>query len=152
MIKIRKAQCEDKEKLICFFKALSNKTNYFFNRTGQNKKQTINYILNSRNKTYIPFVAEQNGIITGLLILYNLDKKVIKLSIGVSDEYQGRGIGNLLMEYAKKYAQKKKKGGISLTTHYSNKKAQSLYKKHGYQLRGSEENEFIYVLDLPECL
>lgn len=149
MLTIRKVKLKDQFKIKSFFDSLSQKSNEFFNRTGQNRKQMDKYFLNQTDY-FIPFLAELDSEPAGLLFLYNLNKSVIWLSIGVADKFQGKGIGKKLMSYAKKYALCNNKGGILLCVHPDNVKARNLYKKSGYEKIGVSENEDLLLLSFSD--
>ena len=69
------------------------------------------------------------------------------LGIGVSEAYKGKGMGGKLMEYIIGYARERGMGGILLTTHMANIRAQALYRRFGYAYLGTHTNgDQLYLL------
>lgn len=145
MLSIRKVIYKDRDEVKLFFESLSEQSNKYFNATGRNRRAMDAYF-NRQTSDFIPFMADIDGKAAGLLFLYKLNMSVCWLSVCVADEYQGKGIGKLLMKFARRYALSNNKGGILLTTHTDNKKAQSLYEKSGYERLGISEGEYLYLL------
>ena len=58
------------------------------------------------------------------------------------------GLGEILMRYAMDIAREDGKGGIYLTTHVANVRAQALYEKLGFRQMGVAKNgtELFYLL------
>jgi len=145
MLRIRKIIATDKERVKEFFASLGSESTLYFNANRRNER-IMNKFFSGRSEYFIPFMAELDGRMAGILFLYRMNRKIPWLSICVADEFQGRGIGKKLMKYAEKYAIKEEKGGILLTTHFANTKSQYLYLKAGYEQLGITDSEFIYLL------
>ena len=62
-----------------------------------------------------------------------LSKKIILYDLYVRSEYRNKGIGRMLMNAAKSFAERKGVTSIELTTSINNKNAQSLYESLDYQ-------------------
>ena len=62
-----------------------------------------------------------------------LSKKIILYDLYVRSEYRNKGIGRMLMNAAKSFAEKKGVTSIELSTSIANKNAQSLYESLNYQ-------------------
>ena len=62
-----------------------------------------------------------------------LSKKIILYDLFVRSEYRNKGIGRMLMNAAKSFAEKKGVTSIELSTSINNKNAQSLYESLDYQ-------------------
>ena len=62
-----------------------------------------------------------------------LSKKIILYDLYVRSEYRNKGIGRMLMNAAKSFAEKKGVTSIELSTSINNKNAQSLYESLDYQ-------------------
>lgn len=145
MLRIRRIVEQDKERVKEFFSSLGSESVLFFNANRKNERQMNKYFSN-KAQNFIPFMAEFNGKMAGLMFLYRLNRSIPWLGVCVADEFQGKGIGKKLMAYAEKYALENNKGGILLTTHIANTKAQSLYIKAGYEQLGISEHEIVYLL------
>ena len=85
-------------------------------------------------------IAEHEGAVVGCVMLYPIaDEEKIKLrQMAVYDEWQGKGIGKLLVDAAEAYA--KEKGYISIILH-ARKVAEGFYKRLGYYTTSSEFTE-----------
>ena len=99
--------------------------NYIYERLINNEAQ-IFYIENEK---------ECMGI-TQLYTTFDsleLSKKIILYDLFVRSEYRNKGIGRMLMNAAKSFAEKKGVTSIELSTSINNKNAQSLYESLEYQ-------------------
>ena len=99
--------------------------NYIYERLINNEAQ-IFYIENEK---------ECMGI-TQLYTTFDsleLSKKIILYDLYVRSEYRNKGIGRMLMNAAKNFAEKKGVTSIELSTSINNKNAQSLYESLEYQ-------------------
>ena len=99
--------------------------NYIYERLINNEAQ-IFYIENEK---------ECMGI-TQLYTTFDsleLSKKIILYDLYVRSEYRNKGIGRMLMNAAKSFAEKKGVTSIELSTSINNKNAQSLYESLDYQ-------------------
>ena len=62
-----------------------------------------------------------------------LSKKIILYDLYVRSEYRNKGIGRMLMNAAKSFAEEKCATSVELSTAITNKNAQSLYESLNYQ-------------------
>ncbi len=85
------------------------------------------------------FYIENEKECMGITQLYTtfdsleLSKKIILYDLYVRSEYRNKGIGRMLMNAAKNFAEKKGVTSIELSTSINNKNAQSLYESLEYQ-------------------
>lgn len=80
------------------------------------------------------FKAFWNG--DNLIGLYILNNKCLD-TLAVNPEYEGNGYGNQILKHCLKYMMLDKEyNEIYLRVYYSNKKAQKLYIKSGFEMRG----------------
>ena len=85
------------------------------------------------------FYIENEKECMGITQLYmtfdslELSKKIILYDLYVRSEYRNKGIGRMLMNAAKSFAEKKGVTSIELSTSINNKNAQSLYESLDYQ-------------------
>jgi GNAT superfamily N-acetyltransferase len=83
----------------------------------------------------IAFVAERDGKIIGHAVLVPTeDEKDVDVTIFVHQDFQNRGIGQQLMEFAIDFARKKGYRGMMLVTERTNKRAIHIYKKLGFEV------------------
>ena len=85
------------------------------------------------------FYIENEKECMGITQLYTtfdsleLSKKIVLYDLYVRSEYRNKGIGRMLMNAAKSFAEKKGVTSIELSTSINNKNAQSLYESLEYQ-------------------
>jgi ribosomal protein S18 acetylase RimI-like enzyme len=85
------------------------------------------------------FVALDNNNVIGCLMAQKLDDSVLKLrQMAVYNEWQGKGIGRLLLNTAEEYAGNAGYKKISL---HARKSAKEFYDKLGYETIGNEFTE-----------
>lgn len=86
------------------------------------------------------FIAEHNDTVIGCVMLYPIaDEEKIKLrQMAVYDEWQGKGIGKVLVDAAENYAKDK---GYSAIILHARKVSEGFYKKLGYDTTSSEFTE-----------
>ncbi len=89
------------------------------------------------------FIAKENNIVKGILgiDIYTAthalmhQRKILYIhSIVVKEKYRGKGIGTLLLNYAKKLKEEKEIDTISLHVDDKNKNAVKFYKKFGFKV------------------
>ena len=111
-----------------------------FYKKDPDKIISIDYIKQRlTNKESTIFFVEENNICIGIVQLYitfdslELAKKIILYDLFVKSEYRKKGIGTMLMNVSKNFAEKNNISGIELSTAISNGTAQSLYESLGYE-------------------
>ena len=132
---IKEAVVEDSEKVGEVFDLYRQ-----FYKKDPDKIISIDYIKQRlTNKDSTIFFVEENNICIGIVQLYitfdslELAKKIILYDIFVKSEYRKKGIGTMLMNVSKNFAEKNNISGIELSTAISNGIAQSLYESLGYE-------------------
>ncbi len=78
------------------------------------------------------YIVEQDEHIVGSLVLCIKDEGFLLDVIAVEPQYQGMGIGRLMLEFAEAEAQRQGYRSIYLFTHEKMTENQSLYAKIGY--------------------
>jgi ribosomal protein S18 acetylase RimI-like enzyme len=129
-----------------FFGAMGGESRAFFNRGDGNKLKTIEFCQQQNvGKQY--WMAIEGDKMVGLVFLWDLCTTLPWLGIAVREDYKGKHIGTRLIAYAQEYAKEQGKGGIQLTTHVANLRAQTLYETMGFTLVGPTKNgtEFFYL-------
>ncbi|MFS0601442.1 arsinothricin resistance N-acetyltransferase ArsN1 family A [Peribacillus frigoritolerans] len=112
---------------------------------------------------YMLIVAEQDGEIVGWASLnqYNSRiayKGVADLSVYISRDHRGKGIGGLLLQSIEKHAKENDFNKIVLFTFPFNQIGQGLYRKRGYREVGVFKNqgildgEFVDVMAMEKLL
>tara|TARA_B100000287_G_C20169065_1_gene597460 strand:+ start:127 stop:585 length:459 start_codon:yes stop_codon:yes gene_type:complete len=137
---IKEAAVEDSEKVGEAFDLYRQ-----FYKKEPDKIISIEYIkqrLTKKESTI--FFIEKDGLCIGFVQLYitfdslELGKKVVLYDLFVRSEHRKKGIGAMLMNASKDFAEKNNITGIELSTAISNGTAQSLYESLGYE----RDNEF----------
>ncbi|KON67914.1 GCN5 family acetyltransferase [Peribacillus butanolivorans] len=112
---------------------------------------------------YKVIVADQEGEIVGWASLnpYNSRdayKGVADLSVYISRDHRGKGVGGLLLQSIEKFAEENDFNKIVLFTFPFNQMGQGLYKKRGYREVGVFKNqgildgEFVDVMAMEKLL
>ena len=111
-----------------------------FYKKDPDKIISIDYIKQRlTNKESTIFFVEENNICIGIVQLYitfdslELAKKIILYDLFVKSEHRKKGIGTMLMNVSKNFAEKNNISSIELSTAISNGTAQSLYESLGYE-------------------
>ncbi len=81
-------------------------------------------------------VAETEEGLAGYAVLWILPPEAYLANIAVAPEFQGLGIGRMLMERVIEVSEKEGANYIVLEVRASNIKAQRLYKKFGFEVVG----------------
>ena len=137
---IKEATVEDSEKIGEVFDLYRQ-----FYKKNPDKIISIEYIKQRlTNKESTIFFVEEDNICIGIVQLYvtfdslELSKKIILYDLFVRSEYRKKGIGAMLMDASKDFAENNGITGIELSTAISNGTAQRLYESLGYE----RDNEF----------
>lgn len=89
------------------------------------------------------FIAEANGVPAGTLSLGYCEKGVYELlKLGVYEDYQGMGVGALLLKEAMKKAEELKADKVILYTNHLLTPAIHLYEKIGFKLLELDKNKY----------
>ena len=137
---IKEATVEDSEKIGEVFDLYRQ-----FYKKNPDKIISIEYIKQRlTNKESTIFFVEEDNVCIGIVQLYvtfdslELSKKIILYDLFVRSEYRKKGIGAMLMNVSKDFAENNNITGIELSTAISNGTAQRLYESLGYE----RDNEF----------
>lgn len=115
------------------------------------KSSFITEILDNSFASY--YVATENGAVVGYAGIWTILDEAHITTLAVSGEKQGEKIGCALLERIMAAAAQKGAIRMTLEVRVSNTKAQALYKKYGFVIRGirpryyNNEDAFIMWLD-----
>jgi ribosomal protein S18 acetylase RimI-like enzyme len=149
---IRPLTVDDAQKMIDFFGSFSEQTRIFFTPhdiTPDGLRKMVASLDERKDAIRFMLSVEEDGqeIMAGYVFFWDWDKLIPWFGIGLRDNYQGMGYGNLMMDFAIDLAKRRGKGGILLTTQKPNFRAQSLYKKYGYEMLGDHiHGEYLLIL------
>ena len=89
-------------------------------------------------------IALSEGEIAGVIVLYPPDAATLEIkNIAVDEKLQGRGIGQMLLEYATQVAKNKNAATIIIGTSNSSYGQLDLYQKAGFKMTGVKHNFFL---------
>lgn len=94
-------------------------------------KEDFEHELNNNDCAHY-FVVEMDGMIVGYCGVWNLYEQAQITTIGVTKDYQGRGIASMLMQKIEEISCANGCETCSLEVRVSNIAAQKLYEKFGY--------------------
>jgi N-acetylglutamate synthase-like GNAT family acetyltransferase len=125
---LRRAAAEDVAAVTeCIHHAFS----HYIERIGRKPgPMLMDYALEIREHQV--FVVEDNKQIVGSLVLCIKEEGFLLDVIAVEPQWQGSGVGKLMLEYAEAEAQRQGYQSIYLYTHEKMTENQVLYKKIGY--------------------
>ena len=139
-ISIRQFEKDDRELVEDFYNRMGYETRFFFNATGYNYQRTMRFFSEKPDKNTIHWMALKDGKMVGYVFAGNTHKAVVGLGIAVSDECKGKHLGEQLIDTVKQWCRDNDKGGIWLTTHAANIRAQMLYLRCGFDHMGTSNN------------
>lgn len=138
----------DEGKIAEFFDRMGPESRALFNRRDYNRRGVLKFCAKGdATRRYFAAVGE-DGRMAGYVFFLDAQTSIPELGLAVRDDLQGRGLGRYLVEYAIEYAKAEGKGGLLLTTHVANLRAQCLYESCGFVCRGLCKNgsELFYLL------
>lgn len=101
----------------------------------------------SPNYTYI---AELSNEIIGVFILYPLNDETIEIkNIAVQEDFQGKGVGTILLSYATQIARDHDFYKLVIGTADASQTALRLYQKNGFIIYDTKKNFFIDNYSIP---
>lgn len=147
-ITLRELRADDKDMINDFFDCMGGESRAMFNRRDYNRCGILKQCdkpLDDRKY----WIATLDGKMAGYVFFLSWNTAIPELGIDVRDELQGKHIGRELMNFAIQIAKDAKCGGIQLTTHTANIRAQALYESVGFVCKGLCKNgtELFYLLN-----
>ena len=138
----------DAPRLEEFFAALGPESRALFNRRDYNKRGILRAITRPDPARRYFLALAEDGRVLGYVFFLDANTGVPELGVCVRDDEQGQGLGRALCEWAIAQAKKEDRGGILLTTHTANLRAQVLYESLGFSCLGLTKNgtELFYLL------
>jgi GNAT superfamily N-acetyltransferase len=144
-IVIRRFAPDDRQMVLDFFRQMSGETRALFNRNDWNLRTAMSFF-DGPEEDKIFFLAEDNKVMVGYTFLWDTNRSVPWLGIAVHEAYKGKGLGRRLIQNDIDWASQNGKGGILLSTHAANFRAQALYERMGFIHIGIyQSNELLYI-------
>lgn len=141
---VRKAIPSDGTELVQLFSTLDQETEFMLMEPGERKLSVeqqvdiINESSDSRSK--VLFIASEKNVIAGFLGgcggAANKDSHSIHIAMGILTSFWGKNIGSQLLQTFIVWATENQFHRIELTVMEHNTRAQSLYKKAGFETEG----------------
>ena len=150
-ITLREIRAGDEALINDFFDCRGGESRSLFNRRDYNRRGVLKFCARP-DPTRRYFMAEYEGKMAGYVFFLDFDTTIPQLGVAVRDDLQGKHLGRCLVDFARQTAKTAGKGGIQLTTHVANLRAQTLYEAMGFTLVGTTKNgtEFFYLLRFRE--
>jgi len=146
-IVLRRVTSRDIDRIVRLWQALADERRYIATDkvTVEQKNRWVKSI---HDRGVLWVLAEIEGELAGSLSLARhrdseKTKHVRGLAMGVAREYRGMGVGSALMDYAVRWARKRKVKKIVLSVFSTNRKAIALYKKFGFVTEGTRKKQFL---------
>ena len=148
---LREANAGDEALLGEFFDRMGGETRAVFNRGDYNRRGVLKFCQKG-DPTRKYWLLVDEGKMLGYVFFLDWDTKIPTLGVAVRDDLRGQKLGRSLCEAAIEEAKAHGKGGITLTTHTANVRAQTLYEALGFRCLGIARNctELLYLLNFKE--
>ena len=145
-LEIREAKTGDEALINDFFDAMGGESRAMFNRRDFNRRGVLKFCAKP-DKTRRYWLALYGEIMVGYVFFLDFNSSIPALGIAIRDEYRGMHLGRGLIEFAKDRIKESGKGGMQLTTHLANIRAQALYEAEGFTCMGQCKNgsELFYL-------
>ncbi|MDF2723113.1 MAG: N-acetyltransferase [Paenibacillus sp.] len=158
IMRLRPAAPDDSERLYAFYESVQEATRAIFGSYRFTREHAAEVAgkdgVDASRRYYVAAVRETENAeetIRGLFWFWGWTKKVPWFGVMIADAYQNRGLGKKMMEYAIEETRNCNKSGILLTTAEHNVRAQSLYKRYGFETIGRDRNgEWLMMLNFPD--
>ena len=145
-VSIRELAVGDEALLNEFFDGMGGESRALFNRRDYNRRGVLKQC-SRPDPTRRYLLALLDGKMAGYVFFLDWNTGVPELGVAVRDELQGKHLGRDLVAFALENAKNAGKGGVMLTTHLANVRAQALYEATGFRQMGVCKNgtEFLYL-------
>ena len=145
-LEIREVKEGDEPLINEFFDAMGGESRALFNRRDFNRRGVLKFC-SRPDKTRRYWLALLDGVMIGYVFFLDFNSSIPSLGIAIRDEYRGMHLGRGLIGFAKERIKETGKGGMQLTTHLANIRAQALYEAEGFTCMGQCKNgsELFYL-------
>lgn len=150
-IPLREATENDIALVNAFFDQMGGESRSVFNRGEYNRKGLLKFCQKGDATRKYWLLADENEML-GYVFFLDWNRKIPTLGVAVRDDLRGKKLGRALCDAAIEEAKRVGKGGIFLTTHPANARAQTLYESLGFRCLGIARNctELCYLLNFKE--
>lgn len=147
-LSIRQVTAADRGRIEAFFAQMGEESASFFNVDRGNEKTALDFT-DGKLPEHLYFMAldEADPTPAGIAFLWDKSKRVPWFGIAVAEKYKGKHLGRRLIAAVRDYCEERGCGGILLTTHKNNLRAQRLYEHCGFERLGVHTSgELLYLL------
>lgn len=136
----RLLQSGDEEHLLQFDTGLSNRSRDLFSPHSYSEEVLRKIIARTEEGKDRGYIVFDKSRCIAYCYLWYFDTDYPLLGLGVTDDYQGMGLGRRLLALMLDDAEKMGKVGVELTTDFDNGRAKTLYESVGFMTLGIVEN------------
>lgn len=137
---VRELSAQELPALVRFNAGLSAATRAVFWPHAYDAVTLEGYVERHRRGLDRIYVLAHGGEIVGYFFLWEFDHLVPLLGIGLTDAWQGQGLGEPVMRRLVEEARGAGRDGVELTTVTTNARAYRLYRRVGFELVGEVDN------------
>ena len=147
MLEYRELTDGDEALVNAFFDAMGGESRAMFNRRDYNRRRALKYC-SKKDPSRLYFGVYQDKNLIGIVFFLDFNTAIPELGLAILDSLSGQGLGAQIAEFAIEKARESGCGGLFLTTHTANVRAQALYEKLGFKLIGpcKDSTELAYLL------
>ena len=145
---IRQVTAADRGRIEAFFAQMGEESASFFNVDRGNEKTALDFT-DGKLPEHLYFMAVDGDDPTpaGIAFLWDKSTRIPWFGIAVAEKYKGKHLGRRLIAAVRDYCEERGCGGILLTTHKNNLRAQRLYEHCGFERLGVHSGgELLYLL------
>ena len=144
---IRLIEQDDRARVTRFFEQMAPDSRAFFNRNNGNYNWIMRYFNGTDTQAMRRWIAVEGDDMVGYVFLWDTDTMIPWLGIAVAERWRGKHFGETLIGTAEAWCREQNKGGILLTTHMANVRAQALYTRCGFEQLGvhGQSNELLFL-------
>ena len=139
-VAVRRLRQRDRDALQAFDRGLSERTRHLFPPHGYDEATVDEVIARGERGDDIIFVAEHGGEIVAYFFLWYAKRRVPLLGIGITDRFQGVGLGRQAVDKLIACAREAGCDAVELTTAPDNERAYALYESCGFQYLRDVDN------------
>lgn len=150
VVTLRRVRCDDVERMLRFFESLGDVSRGFFHPHPFDRENAEKICDGSDPDTF-RVVAEADGEVVGYAWFGPSSRSPFPMvGIGVSDSFQGRRLGGVLMDALSAEAKHRGLPGLRLTVYKENERGVRLYASRGYRIAGEQGKQHVMDLVLDE--
>ena len=145
---IRQVTAADRGRIEAFFAQMGEESASFFNVDRGNEKTALDFT-DGKLPEHLYFMAVDGDDPTpaGIAFLWDKSTRIPWFGIAVAEKHKGKHLGRRLIAAVRDYCEERGCGGILLTTHKNNLRAQRLYEHCGFERLGVHTGgELLYLL------